>query len=143
MYKHILLATDLSEQTKVVATRGKELAESFRCKLSIVHVIEYTPLAYAANDFVVPAETELLAIFEKMAREKLHSLAAELNIPETQRYLEIPPLATTIVELAEKISADLLVIGSHGRHGVRLLLGSTANSVLHVAKCDVLAVRLK
>ncbi|MEO1899758.1 MAG: universal stress protein, partial [Methylococcales bacterium] len=37
---------------------------------------------------------------------------------------------------------DLIVVGSHGRHGLALLLGSTANGVLHHAVCDVLAVRL-
>jgi len=34
------------------------------------------------------------------------------------------------------------VVGSHGRHGLALLLGSTANGVLHGASCDVLAVRV-
>ncbi len=43
---------------------------------------------------------------------------------------------------AEENDADLIVIGSHGRHGIQLLLGSTANSVLHGAACDVLAVRI-
>ncbi|MGB1202845.1 MAG: universal stress protein [Alloalcanivorax venustensis] len=38
--------------------------------------------------------------------------------------------------------ADLIVLGSHGKHGIRLLLGSTANAVLHRATCDVLAVRI-
>ena len=38
---------------------------------------------------------------------------------------------------------DLIVVGSHGRHGLALLLGSTANDVLHGAPCDVLAVRLQ
>jgi universal stress protein A len=37
---------------------------------------------------------------------------------------------------------DLVVVGSHGRHGLSLLLGSTANGVLHGAGCDVLAVRV-
>ncbi len=44
--------------------------------------------------------------------------------------------------LAEKLSADLIIVGSHGRHGLALLLGSTANGVLHGAKCDVLAMRV-
>ena len=39
--------------------------------------------------------------------------------------------------------ARLIVVGSHGRHGLALLLGSTANGVLHHAKCDVLAVRIQ
>jgi universal stress protein A len=37
---------------------------------------------------------------------------------------------------------DLVVVGSYGRHGLQLLLGSTANGVLHLAACDVLAVRV-
>ncbi|WP_313899138.1 universal stress protein [Leclercia adecarboxylata] len=45
--------------------------------------------------------------------------------------------------LAKKQGCDLIVVGSHGRHGLALLLGSTANDILHGAPCDVLAVRLK
>ncbi|WP_292363901.1 universal stress protein, partial [Methylophaga sp. UBA1464] len=37
---------------------------------------------------------------------------------------------------------DLIVVGSHGRKGIKMLLGSTANAILHHARCDVLAVRL-
>ena len=44
---------------------------------------------------------------------------------------------------AIKEKCDLIVVGSHGRHGLALLLGSTANNVLHGAPCDVLAVSLK
>ena len=43
---------------------------------------------------------------------------------------------------AEEIGADLIVVGSHGRYGLALLMGSTANGVLHGATCDVLAVRV-
>jgi universal stress protein A len=48
-----------------------------------------------------------------------------------------------IVSIAEREQVDLIVLGSHGRHGLALLLGSTANSVLHNASCDVMAVRLR
>jgi universal stress protein A len=44
--------------------------------------------------------------------------------------------------LAKEQHCDLIVVGSHGRHGLALLLGSTANDILHGASCDVLAVRL-
>jgi universal stress protein A len=50
---------------------------------------------------------------------------------------------TEIHHVAEEIGADLVVVGSHGRHGLSLLMGSTANGVLHGAKCDVLAVRVQ
>ena len=44
--------------------------------------------------------------------------------------------------MAEELGTDLIVVGSHGRHGLALLMGSTANGVLHGANCDVLAVRV-
>ncbi|MEW8014407.1 MAG: universal stress protein, partial [Candidatus Sedimenticola endophacoides] len=47
-----------------------------------------------------------------------------------------------IVRVAQEHGADLIVLGSHGRHGLQLLLGSTASGVLHLAGCDVLAVRI-
>ncbi|EAW31305.1 hypothetical protein GP2143_07144, partial [marine gamma proteobacterium HTCC2143] len=47
-----------------------------------------------------------------------------------------------IHSLAEELGAELIVVGSHGRHGIALLLGSTANGILHGATCDVLAVRV-
>ena len=43
---------------------------------------------------------------------------------------------------AKELGADLIVVGSHGRYGLALLMGSTANGVLHGASCDVLAVRV-
>ena len=48
-----------------------------------------------------------------------------------------------IHSFAKEHHCDLIVVGSHGRHGLALLLGSTANDVLHGAPCDVLAVSLK
>jgi len=48
-----------------------------------------------------------------------------------------------IHRLAKDQGLDLIVVGSHGRHGLSLLLGSTSTGVLHGAKCDVLAVRIQ
>ena len=47
------------------------------------------------------------------------------------------------VGIAEEHAVDLIVIGSHGRHGLQRILGSTASGVLHTATCDVLAVRIR
>jgi len=44
--------------------------------------------------------------------------------------------------MAETQQMDLIVVGSHGRHGLALVFGSTSSSVLHGASCDVLAVRI-
>ncbi len=61
--------------------------------------------------------------------------------PENQHLIFGRP-ESEIHRIAEEQGADLIVVGSHGRHGLALLLGSTANGVLHGASCDVLAVRV-
>ncbi|WP_339891630.1 universal stress protein, partial [Neptuniibacter pectenicola] len=48
-----------------------------------------------------------------------------------------------IHRIAKELEIDLIIVGSHGRHGIALLLGSTANGILHGATCDVLAIRIK
>ena len=53
-----------------------------------------------------------------------------------------PSNASPASMLAEQLDVDLIVVGSHGRYGLALLMGSTANGVLHGASCDVLAVRV-
>ena len=78
------------------------------------------------------------------ARERLNTVAGQY--PELfcdQRHLAYGQPRQEIHRLAEEQQCDLIVVGSHGRHGLALLLGSTAHDVLHGAPCDVLAVRLK
>ena len=80
---------------------------------------------------------------EKQAMSQLRELGQKLGVPEDRQYLEVGITEKEILRVAEDKGADLIVIGSHGRHGLALLLGSTANAVLHHAKIDVLAVRIK
>ena len=79
---------------------------------------------------------------EKQASEKLDALSKELGVAAPNCFLEVGITEKEIIRIAEAQGADLIVLGSHGRHGLSLLLGSTANAVLHHAKCDVLAVRV-
>ncbi len=79
---------------------------------------------------------------QETARIQLDEFAERLSIPSEQRHLVFGRPETEIHGLAEEINADLIVVGSHGRHGLALLLGSTANGVLQGSPCDVLAVRV-
>ena len=145
MYKHILLATDLSTETKKVIKKAKDLAEKLHAKLSIIHILDYNPLAMSGSESIASGmsiDAELMNTMEQQTRKKLNALAKLLNIKQDRCYIEYGSIKHTVVEKAEKIKADLIVIGSHGRHGPALLLGSSANAILHVAKCDVLAVRV-
>ena len=79
---------------------------------------------------------------QETAKAHLTEFASRLDIPIDNQHLIFGRPETEIDSLANQISADLIVVGSHGRHGIALILGSTANGVLHGAPCDVLAVRV-
>lgn len=142
-YKHILLATDLSGDTEKIASHAKKLAEHAKAKLSIVHVVEHTPIVYGGGEFSIPLDVNLEETLRENARLALAHLAKKLGIPEKEQYIETGSIKIAIVDLAHKIGADLIVVGAHGRHGIEKILGSTANAILHAAKCDVLTVRTR
>ncbi len=77
------------------------------------------------------------------AAERLRHLADSYGIDDDDVYEVAGNVAHRVHNLAAKIGADLIVVGTHGKHGLQLLTGSTANAVLHGAKCDVLAVRVR
>jgi len=141
-YKHILLAADFSEHGETVAERAKELSERYQAKLSIVHVMDNLLITDAAYGSTIPFDLDLTAELMASAKKRLANLADKLDIAENCRWMETGSPKLEIIRVAEENQVDLIVVGSHGRHGFALLLGSTANGVLHHALCDVLAVRL-
>ncbi|MGZ8157530.1 MAG: universal stress protein [Methylobacter sp.] len=142
-YKHILLAADFSEHGEAVAVRAKDLAEKYRAKLSIVHVMDNLLITDAAYGSTIPFDLDLTAELMAVAKKRLANLADKLDIAEDCRWMETGSPKLEIIRVAKENNVDLIVVGSHGRHGFALLLGSTANGVLHHALCDVLAVRLR
>lgn len=142
-YKHILLAADFSDSGAEVALRANQLAKEDHAKLSVVHVVDNLPITDATYGPIIPFDGDLTEQLMEAAKKRLAKIADGLNIPESNQWLEIGSPKLEIVRIAEENDVDLIVVGSHGRHGFALLLGSTANGVLHHAQCDVLAVRIK
>ena len=135
-YKHILLAADFSEHGQRVSERAKDLTDRYQARLSIIHVVDNLPITDATCGPVIPFDIDLTEELMAVEAEKLH-------IPQDRQWLELGSPKLEIIRVAEEQDVDLIVVGSHGRHGLALLLGSTANGVLHHAPCDVMAVRLK
>lgn len=138
MYKHILFATDLSDDTEYLVEKVRALRGLIGASLSLVHVVEPLPGYSYAYLGIEDIEGQLL----EEARSSIEKLGDKLNVDKKSQFVEIGPTKIKILKVAEDIGADLIVCGSHGRHGLSLLLGSTANAILHGAKCDVLTVRL-
>lgn len=141
-YKHILLALELTHGgDELPIKKAKELAQLFGAKISVVHAVEHVSSYGAA--YGVAAGADIEEILLENAVNEMRKIAELHGFPENNRIVRIGPAKIIILEEAERLGADLIVVGSHGRHGIRLLLGSTANAVLHGAACDVLAVRIK
>jgi universal stress protein A len=138
MYNHILFATDLTEETDYIVSKVKSIRGYTDAKLSLVHVVEPMPGYSYAYLGIEDIEGQLI----EEAREALIRLAGKLSVDPKNQFIEVGPTKSKILKVADEIQADLIICGSHGRHGLSLLLGSTANAVLHGSKCDVLTVRL-
>lgn len=141
----ILAATDLSDPSLPAITTAAELARLLGGSLTVVHNLDISTqvVAWGMDMPIIPAISyETLDRLASEAREHLlealerHSVAAEAVVTRG-----LPSAA--ILELAAKLAARLVVVGTRGRTGLaRVLLGSVASDVAREAPCSVLAVRL-
>ena len=138
MYKHILFATDLTDETEYVIEKVRSMRGYSGATLSLVHVVEPLPGYSYAYLGIEDIEGQLM----EEAKQSIAKLGEKLNVVKPDQFVEVGPIKTKILSVADEVNADLIICGSHGRHGLSLLLGSTANAILHGAKCDVLTVRL-
>lgn len=140
-YRHILLAVDFTPEVGIITSKGRELAERSGSKISLIHVLEFSSSNYP-RDLPISSIHDLDDHLKKHAEVELRELAITHGFQNSRQYVEFGVPKQEIVRVAEEVAADLIVLGSHGRHGIQRLLGSTANGVLHLAKCDVLAIRI-
>ncbi len=143
-YNNILVAVDLTEEADEVIAAAAALAKEQGAKLSVVSVVKPLSRVYGGLD-MAPITSGAVA-FEKealdQATRQLTELASVYKVNGGDVHVALGHPPTEIRTLAESLKTDLIVIGTHGRHGLGLLLGSTANAVLHGVPCDVLAVKI-
>jgi len=140
-YNHLLVAIDLSNESSKVIERALSLADGDAAKLSLMHVVEPVAAAFPIDAYAInmsKMQEEATAI----ATERLMDIGIEHGIPLDRQHIVIGMAAGEIRGKANELKSDLIVIGSHGRSGWKLLLGSTANKVLHGSHCDILTVRV-
>ena len=139
MYKHTLVAVDFSDENAQVIDKAIAIQKLHSCRLSLVHVLESVSYLYSDIDVDVSEHQRK----NKGASDKLlNDIVTEHQLRNATCLTLNGNAAVQLHDYAEKHDIDLIITGSHGRHGVQLLLGSTANSILHGAQCDVLAVRV-
>ncbi|NNE97908.1 MAG: universal stress protein [Pyrinomonadaceae bacterium] len=144
----VLLATDGSEYSREAARKYSKLLFGFDgVDLTVITVIDnFTPMAtepfISPEEFLKTVEDEMRRRAEQDLIEIEGILKAENKDLNCEKEILIGSAKQAIVRYAEKIEADLIVVGSHG-YGFweRALLGSVSNSVVHHAPCSVLVLK--
>ncbi|MCB9616252.1 MAG: universal stress protein [Sandaracinus sp.] len=143
--KHVVVASDLSESSRTALDTAGFFAREHGAKLELLHVFDpspYVPLALPASgsQLMSQAAKEMRETAEKGLQEQAEAAFPGLEVSVT--CLRREDAGEGISEHAKAVGADLIIVGSHGRTGLkRVLLGSVAERVVRLSTCPVLVVR--
>lgn len=139
-YARFIVGLDLSKDCFDILDKAQDLANTVRAEVIVCHVIE--PIAYAYGGDIPINLAEAQLTIEEYAEHRLNEILKKSALSPHGKHIVIGDTAQELRKLATENEADLIIVGSHGRHGLALLLGSTASGVIHAAECDVLAIRV-
>src|ERR1700694_1022196 len=140
-YKKLLVLLDLSEDSEQVAIAARDMAAHSNASMIVLHVVEFVPVEPLGESLMPTAQIEDEVI--NRSRGRLASLITRLRLGNATGRVEAGNTKSEILRVAEEEQVDLIVLGSHERHGLAIMVNFTEDTVLHAAHCDVLAVRLK
>jgi universal stress protein A len=143
-YSRIAVAIDLSSESEAIMKRARDVAAP-ESEIHLLYVQEPMDSVYMGVVPYGPVFVGMDEVEENLRselRQKLDVIGEKAGVPESARHFLSGTPAREIHRFTEENDMDLIVLGTHGQKGVQLLLGATANSVLHGSRCDVLAVRI-
>jgi universal stress protein A len=146
-YQHILAAIDFTPGSNTVIERALELAQTHDARLTLLHVVQDVPIG--AEPFGEPAGLVLNEEIHQQhlasAHDRMQALAEQFALPLHVERAIVEGISThhAILEFADDKRADLIVVAHSGKKGFLGFLGSTAESVVKAAHCDVMVLRNK
>lgn len=143
-YTNILVAIDFASSADQVLAKAQQIAQRNKAKLNLIHVVEYAPPIDTAFDPMLAGNTMIdEGVLLDNARQSLEKLSKRNKLTDAELVVQLGRPKYEITRYVEDHQCDLVIVGSHGRHGISLLLGSTANAVVHAMPCDVLTVKIE
>ena len=145
-YKNVLVAVDYSTLTDVIFKKLETISIDSDANITLFHVVErdMPTLIGASQNAAISYSREWSSEEKKLiqdAESTLEEKAKEYNLGKVNFLAEVGIPRYSILFAAKAKKIDLIIVGAHGVHGIKKLIGSTAQSVLNNAECDVLAVR--
>ena len=141
-YRNILCPTDFSEHCRLAAERAADLARRYGAQLTLLHVVEHFPVDRSNVD-IAPENIDPEQYHQEKASAALMELAKQLEVADAMREVRFSMESAQheILRYIRENGNDLVVIASHGRHGITSILGSTTYGLTHKSPCDVIVVR--
>lgn len=144
MFKHILLPVDGSSTSLMAVEKAKGMAQAFNSVVTLIYVIDPYAFSGVGTDFAY-GQAQYLGAATAEANGALsgaRQLLEAAGITVAASIVESHTIYRGILETANTVEADLIVMGSHGRRGLeKLVLGSVAAQVLAHAHLPILIVR--
>ena len=144
MFKHILVPIDGSETSLLGVDKAAGLAKAFGSKLTALYVIDPYPFTGVGAEFAL-GQSQYLSAAKAEASKAVDDAGARLRqagVAGETTVIEAHAVWRGILDVAEQDGVDLLVLGSHGRRGLEMLvLGSVTRSVLAHSKITTMVVR--
>ena len=142
-YQVMLVAVDATEEARFVLAKAVDVAAISGAQMTLLSVLRPHVHSYGGIDIAAFGDELASLARDEQAHVTgyLETLGRDIAV-DGQHLVRHGHPATEIHAAAVEISADLIVVGTHGKRGLRAVLGSTASGVLHGARSDVLAVRI-
>ncbi|BAO44272.1 STAS/SEC14 domain-containing protein [Thiolapillus brandeum] len=143
-WRHILVAMDFSPHSQWALNRAVDLCHCHDARLTLIHAVEMTGTPLLDYDILPADPVEFIELDQQrfdQSVEKIEKLADSLDLNEVETQVVWGTPKSAVLSYAEAQNVDLIIVGSHGRHGVARLLGSTAVSIANNARTDVVLVR--
>lgn len=144
-YKNILVPVDDSPISYAAIEHAEKLAKAFNGHLTVLSVLAVDPMVGVDFYKFAPSITEFVLAAEKNAQERLNDIQQTLSghgVSVSVRINRDISTAEAILKTADEINADLIVMGSHGRKGLKkLVLGSVAQEVLGICPLPILIIK--
>jgi nucleotide-binding universal stress UspA family protein len=152
--KKILIALDNNAGAQKIAERGYELAKALQAETILLHVtadsayyssLNYSPiLGFDSLSNLDIVQTDTMQVLKRSAEDYLANMKLALNDKAIKTIVKEGDYAETVLQTANEVNADLIVMGTHSRKGLdKVLLGSVAENVLHHATIPLFIIPVK
>jgi len=137
-YKKILVGIDLTKLSEDLIRRALMIGEAFESEIVVSHIIDYVPPNYMKAELPEIYVSE--DIMKERAEKNIRALIEKYTDKEIELNIRVGKRKAGLLQVADQIQADLIIMGKHDSNTVDKILGSTTTDVVNQTNCAMLIV---